>query len=204
MSFEQLLAPARRAEIRNIQAVLAGQAPRRFRSTTRQASGAWMDVTLALEPCLDSHGSVIAVTLRCEPVARTRSKESPVFDAASGTRPILAPTQRPPKPPVSRVAAQTLAPRPETSPPREVSEPPTLARVEGVRPLVPSKQPILTEDGAAQLETALQLLGWLRTCIADNEGPFDAARDGDRRRALIVLNDTADLIAECRSEMKRG
>lgn len=166
-----------------------------------------MDVNLALEPCLDSHGSIVAVTLRCEPIARPRPNEAQTFDAPSGTRPVLAPTQRPPKPPTRNKTPEPPAtPRPETSLSRESSEPPTLARVTVVRPVppVPPKQPILTEDGAAQLETALQLLSWLRTCIGDKEGPFDAAREAERRRALIVLNETADLVAECRSEMKRG
>ena len=65
----------------------------------------------------------------------------------------------------------------------------------------PLSQLVLTDDGAEQLETALQLLGWLRQRLEAESGPLGDERE--RARALIVLNETTELVAQCRCDMKR-
>lgn len=227
MSIEQLLAPSRRTEVRNVQAVLRGQASRRFRSVTRRADGSLIDVNLALEPCLDHRGSVVAVKLRCERILRSEPPAPPAsFAASSGTRPIPPRRGVPPPPPKSvRPIARGLAavpsapsdpyvsPEPTTSvmPPRKtsvlpppktsISPPPKSGRVAVVRPPSPKTELVLTEDGAEQLETALQLLGWLRQRIQADDGPLGCPRE--RARVLLVLNETTELVAECRCDLKR-
>lgn len=260
MSIEQLLAPSRRTEVRNVQAVLRGQAARRFRSVTRRADGALIDVNLGLEPCLDSRGSVVAVKLRCERILRSEPSAPPTsFASSSGTRPIPPragvppprpksarpsvspppsartqpatprPSAVPPAPPLSvtprsgpvsvpprstpqdsaRPVARTLEAVPSArvqpsippTPKPSISPPPKSRRVPVVRPPAPPSELVLSEDGAEQLETALQLLGWLRQRIQAEDGPLGCPRE--RARVLLVLNETTELVAECRCDLKR-
>jgi len=70
LPLERLVPPARVGELRNLDAVLGGQASRRVRSVVTRADGGVVDVGLTVEPCHDDAGSVVAVSLRYEPVAR--------------------------------------------------------------------------------------------------------------------------------------
>ncbi len=290
-SVEQLLAPTRRAEVRNVQAVLRGQTSRRWRSIVRAANGALIDANLNLEPCIDHRGSVIAVKVRCERLPRPQQPAARAFEAVSGTRPIPPHNDRWPAPKSVRAVPPPLdrripaksdrpgpalphsarpvsarpAPMPSEFPApsfsglrpvlkseraqRALSEPPTtsykppLLALKSDRPLPALKSdrpqaaafqhepalpeqvepptvtysdppPVLaserklaaakvgaTEDGAEQLETALQLLSWLRQRIEATDGPL--ADERERSRALIVLNETTDLVAQCRCDWKR-
>ena len=207
-SIEQLLAPSRRAEVRNVQAVFRGQAALRFRSVARKADGQLLDVTLGLEPCLDHLGGVVAVKLRCELLARTPSPSLPPFGGGSGTRTIppksgernVAVRSVPPPPPPSARTVSARPPTPSAPPPTPSARPQPLRSVAPPKPS-PERELVLSDDGAEQLETALQLLAWVRQRIQSADGPIDDPRE--RARALIVLGEAADLVAECRCESRR-
>ncbi len=92
----QLLWPvSRRGELKNVRDVLDGQTERRIRSAAQRNDGHVIDVRLLIDPCLDAHGKVVAVTLRWEPIPprapaspRTATGRPPFASVApvSGTR----------------------------------------------------------------------------------------------------------------------
>ncbi len=69
---EQVMAPSRRRETCNVNAVLSGKAPRRWSSAVRALDGSIIQVNFSLEPCLDDHGQVVAVVLHCERILPKR------------------------------------------------------------------------------------------------------------------------------------
>lgn len=167
ISVEQVLAPSRRKEVRNVQAVLRGEAPRRWQSAARAIDGTSIEVNLSLEPCLDDRGQVVAVTLRCERILRARRPSEPSLNAVSGLRLIAHPTIAPA--PMERTAL------------------------------------VLNDDGAEQLETALQLLGWLRQHLEAAPTTSDVEESArERARTLAVLNEATELVAQCRCESQRA
>lgn len=121
LSVEQLLLPSRRAEVRNVQAVLVGQAPRSWKSALRDAGGVSVEVHLAIEPCLDYRGQVIAVKVRAERAVRSRPPlPAEHFDSGSGTRRIV---------PVPGTAQTVSRPaQASVPPPLRTSMPPPMPR----------------------------------------------------------------------------
>jgi PAS domain S-box-containing protein len=84
VSLKWLSPPSLHEQLAYVDAVFAGGDARRVRSVALGASGGRMDVTLVLEPCLDSQGEVAAVSVRYEPVQRHSTRPPPA--PKSGTR----------------------------------------------------------------------------------------------------------------------
>ncbi len=72
-AIDSLLPQERLGELRNFEDVLLGGAGRRLRSALRLPDGRRLDVSVTLEPCLDSAGQVVAVSARYAP-ARTSAQ----------------------------------------------------------------------------------------------------------------------------------
>lgn len=68
-SIDRLVAPERRGELRNIEDVLAGGGARRVRSVLKRDDGSRLDVSMAVEPCVDAQGRVEAASVRYERIA---------------------------------------------------------------------------------------------------------------------------------------
>lgn len=180
IAMEALLLPSRRSETYNVQAVLQGQAARRWKSALRDYSGARVEVHVSADPCLDYRRQIVAVKLRVERVSHAGSPLTrQEIEFGSGPRrivsvptPTLGANSRPPiksspPPPLpnasARVPRTTAADRtqdPKASAPvrpgADIYSSRSRPSVTSVAPpplLSPMRPPPLTGSGASTFPT---------------------------------------------------
>jgi PAS domain S-box-containing protein len=184
---ERLVANERRGELRNIDDVLRGGSARRVRSVLRREDGARIDVTMALEPCLDDQGQIAGVTVRYAEAPQHSMR--PPLHTSKPPLGMGVPTSSPLPPPLpgqSARATSASSPTPalRSSPLPSKSE----SRLSAARPPHEMLQ--------SRLRKVLSNLEWLgeRLSVPASVTPLDDTRE--RARTILMVEEARGLVSE--------
>jgi PAS domain S-box-containing protein len=183
LTIERLVVSERRGELRNFDDVLQGGGARRVRSILRREDGARVDVTMALEPCLDDQGRVSGVSVRY-----FEAPQHSVRPGLSTSKPPLgmgAPMSSPLPPPLPTQSSVSMpTPAPKSSPLPSKSE----SRLSAARPPHEMLQ--------SRLRKVQQNLEWLgeRLSVPASVAPLDDTRE--RARTILAVEEARGLVAE--------
>jgi PAS domain S-box-containing protein len=190
LSIDRLVVNERRGELRNFEDVLRGGGARRVRSVLRREDGARVDVTMALEPSLDEHGSVIAVSVRY-----FEAPQNSVRPPLNTSKPPLGmglPSSSPLPPPLRQGgdSARAAAGSSPTSALRSSPLPPSKSesRLSAARPPHEMLQ--------SRLRKVQEKLEWLRErlSVPANVAPLDDTRE--RARTILAVEEACSLVSE--------
>jgi PAS domain S-box-containing protein len=190
LSVDRLVVNERRGELRNFEDVLGGGGARRVRSVLRREDGTRVDVTMALEPSLDEHGSVSAVSVRY-----FEAPQNSVRPPLNTSRPPLGmglPLGSPLPPPLKQGADSARAAAGSSPTPALCSSrlPPSKSesRLSAARPPHEMLQ--------SRLRKVQQNLEWLRErlTVPASIAPLDDTRE--RARTILAVEEACSLVSE--------